>query len=107
MLKRAKELKGGPLTKAEKARIINKGNAANVPVDIHKAGPTYGGKNTASQQASDAGDLAGAASRDADAMVENARKLDPDNVSVYEDAASSIKNKDNAAYDKILEDQLD
>ncbi len=78
-----------------------------MPDDVHRAGPTYGGKNSAEVVKSDSGDLAGAASRDADVMVDNAKKMDPENVKVYEEAGDKIKQKDNAAYDDWLNDRLD
>jgi len=66
-----------------------------------------GGKNTRKQIETDANDLAGAAKRDADSMVENSKKMDSDNVQKYEKAAEKIKQKDNTAYDDWLNDQLD
>ena len=102
LLERAEELKGDPLTKAERNRIINEGDAVAVPKDVHQAGPTYAGKNSTAKIAADSKDLAGAASRDADAMVENARRLDPDNVETYQKAADQIKAKTNEDYDNHL-----
>jgi uncharacterized Zn-binding protein involved in type VI secretion len=106
---RAEQLKGEPLTPAEARRIENQGQTVAVPKDIHQAGPTYGGKNTSELSTSDAGDLAGATRRDADAMVDNARRLDPNNLSTYERAGQQMKDgaSDNAAIDDWLRSQLD
>lgn len=42
LLKRAEDLKGEPLTQAEKNRIINEGMSVTVLNEVHAAGPTYG-----------------------------------------------------------------
>lgn len=106
LLKRAEKLKGSPLTKGEIKRINKEATAVNVPEDIHRAGPTYGGKNKDLIEP-DSNDLAGATKRDSDAMVDNAKSMDTENVNVYEDAADNITKKDNAEYDDWLLDRLD
>ena len=60
---RAEELKGSPLTPKEAARVENAMPTMTVPKDVHKAGPTSGGKNTVSLMRSDSADLASAAAR--------------------------------------------
>jgi filamentous hemagglutinin len=95
------------LSPAERNRIVNGGTSVNVPADIHRAGPTYGGKNTPALISSDKADLASAALRDADAMVENARRLAPEHAQVLEESASAIKQRSNAEYDQWLRRQLD
>lgn len=56
---------------------------------------------------SDRADLAAAASRDADAMVENARQLTPEHTQALEESASMIKQRTNAEYDQWLLNQID
>lgn len=107
LLRRAEELKGSPLTPSEVKRIENNALTVTVPAGVHKAGPTYGSKNTRERQETDANDLNKAASRDADAMVENSKELSPENTSVLEDACSKIKCITNDDYDDFLNDQLD
>lgn len=107
LLRRAEELKGSPLTPSEIKRIENNALTVTVPAGVHKAGPTYGSKNTRERQETDANDLNKAASRDADAMVENSKELSPENTSVLEDACSKIKCITNDDYDDFLNDQLD
>jgi len=63
-----------------------------VDKDVHKEGPTHGNKNKA-QSEIDKHDLGAAAARDADAMVANAKKHDPDNLPAYEAAADKIKQQ--------------
>jgi hypothetical protein len=75
--------------------------------DVHRAGPTYGGKNTKELYKSDACDLAGAACRDADAMVDNAKRLDPNNVDKYKNASEEMKSMSNQDYDDWINTQLD
>jgi filamentous hemagglutinin len=106
LLKRAEKLKGSPLTKGEIKRINKEATAVNVPEDIHRAGPTYGGKNKDLIEP-DSNDLAGATKRDSDAMVDNAKNMDTENVNVYEEAADNVTKKDNAEYDDWLLDRLD
>jgi len=100
---RAEELAGRRLSPAEDRRIENAGISVNVPDNVHRAGPTYGGKNAKLIQ-SDKNDLAGAATRDADAMVRNASELAPEHVESLESAASQIKSMTNDDYDDLLDD---
>jgi RHS repeat-associated protein len=74
-------------------RIDKEGLSAVVDRDVHKAGPTHGHKNTDDRIAEDAEDLGAATHRDADAMVDNASELDPDNLPAYKDAAKKIKEQ--------------
>ena len=106
---RAEQLKGERLSATERTRIENRAQATAIPRDVHKAGPTYGGKNTAALKTSDASDLAAATRRDADAMVQNGRRLDPNNAKVYEEAAEKMKqnSSDNAKIDDWLRGLLD
>jgi hypothetical protein len=75
-IKAAEEDLGRTLTAAEKQAVINDGTAVAVPEGVHRAGPTYGGRNTGAQIATDAKDLEAAAARDAEAMVKNAGSAD-------------------------------
>ncbi len=104
--KRAEKLKGSPLTKAEIKRINKEATAVNVPEDIHRAGPTYGGKNKELIEP-DSNDLAGATKRDSDAMIDNAKNMDPKDIDIYKKAADNVTKKDNTAYDDWLLDRLD
>jgi hypothetical protein len=107
LIARAEELKGDALTPAERNRIINGGMTVNVPANVHRAGPTYGEKNTAALINSDKSDLASAAARDANAMVENARILSPEHAQVLEESSGIVKQRTNAEYDKWLLRQFD
>lgn len=89
-LKAAEEAKGAPLTPAEAKAVIDEGTAVAVPNQVHKAGPTYGGKNTPAHVAADKADLSAAAARDADAMVGNAA---PEDRAAARRAAERIKNE--------------
>ncbi|MBK7827165.1 MAG: hypothetical protein IPJ59_18455 [Nannocystis sp.] len=90
-------------------RIDKEGTTVVVPKDIHKAGPTYGGKNQPDVVRGDAQDLNAAAAQDANAMVKNAETMDPDNIDAYKKAADQIKNKSNQDYDdqfgKIIDEE--
>lgn len=82
-LRKAKENElGRPLTDAEAKNLYQNATAVEVPKDVHKAGPTYGGKNTAAQVEQDALDLCGAVCRDTDALRNNMieRGYDPKQV---------------------------
>ena len=71
-LKKSKETElGRPLTDAETKKLYQNATAVEVPKDVHQAGPTYGGKNTASQVQQDAMDLCGAVCRDTDTLRNN------------------------------------
>lgn len=74
---------------------------------MHRAGPTYGGKNTPALQQSDAKDLQGAANRDSEAMISNAQELSSHNVSALQSACGKISCTTNDQYDEFLLNQLD
>jgi RHS repeat-associated protein len=78
--------------KAINNRIDKEAQAVVVDHDVHKEGPTHGNKNKA-QSDIDKQDLGAAAARDADAMVANAAKHDPDNLPAYQAAADKIKQQ--------------
>jgi hypothetical protein len=107
LIRRAEEIKGEPLTPAEIKRIENNATIVTVPDDVHRAGPTYGGKNTRMQQETDAKDLQAAATRDANAMVDNAKDLAPNKVPVLQEACKGITCTTNSQYDDFLRNQLD
>jgi len=89
-LKKAEEKKlGRELTVKEERALYKESTAVEVPKDVHQAGPTYGGKNTAEQIEKDAADLCGAICRDTDALRKNMieRGYDPKQV---EDAINKI-----------------
>lgn len=92
-LRKAKENElGRPLTEAEAKNLYQNATAVEVPKDVHKAGPTYGGKNTVAQVEQDALDLCGAVCRDTDALKDNMveRGYDPKKV---DDAIKNIIEK--------------
>lgn len=60
-----------PLTDAESKNLYQDATAVEILQDVHRAGPTYGGKNTAAQVEQDALDLCGAICRDTDALRNN------------------------------------
>ncbi|NHV11397.1 filamentous hemagglutinin N-terminal domain-containing protein [Cronobacter turicensis] len=79
-LRRAEEIKlGRKLTPAEDKALYQNATAVEVPKDVHRSGPTYGGKNTKEQIEMDALDLCSAVCRDTTALRENmvARGYDP------------------------------
>lgn len=67
---RAESELGGQLSKAKRAAVRDQGMAVAVPEDLRRsASPTYGGRNTPAQIASDAANpKAAAAARDTSAM---------------------------------------
>ncbi|MEJ2046126.1 MAG: hypothetical protein P8X74_19225 [Reinekea sp.] len=95
-------MKGDRLTPAERKAIVEGGSTVNVPATVHRAGPTYGGKNTPALINADKQDLAGAASRDASVMVENAVQLSPEYVRTLENSTNTIRQITNADYDNWL-----
>ncbi|RZG78532.1 filamentous hemagglutinin N-terminal domain-containing protein [Acinetobacter sp. WCHAc060033] len=107
LLKRAEDLKGEPLTQAEKNRIINEGMSVTVPNEVHVAGPTYAGKNNKELIEKDANDLQTAQIRDSKAMIENAKELAPEHVTKLQEACTALSCKNNADYDKFLKNILD
>lgn len=79
-LKKVKENElGRPLTDAETKSLYQNATAVEVPKDVHAAGPTYKGKNTAAQVQQDAANLCGAECRDTNALRVNmvAQGYDP------------------------------
>ncbi|MCL2892095.1 hemagglutinin repeat-containing protein [Brenneria tiliae] len=71
-LRTAKENElGRKLSPTEEKILYQNATAVEVPKDIHRAGLTYGGKNTAAQVQQDALDLCGAVCRDTDALRTN------------------------------------
>src|SRR5690606_1851151 len=58
---------GEELSAAERRKIYNQATALEEPKDVHRAGPTYGGRNTPEQIEHDARNPAAAACRDCDA----------------------------------------
>ncbi|MEA3565112.1 MULTISPECIES: contact-dependent inhibition toxin CdiA [unclassified Enterobacter] len=82
-LRKAKENElGRKLTPKEENTLYQNATAVEVPKDVHRAGPTYGGKNTPEQVQQDALDLCGAICRDTDALRGNMieRGYDPKQV---------------------------
>ncbi|WP_272677301.1 VENN motif pre-toxin domain-containing protein [Providencia huaxiensis] len=95
-LKKAKENElGRPLTKEESNKLFNNSTVVEVPKDVHAAGPTYKGKNSATQVNKDAADLCGAQCRDTEALRKNMldRGYDPE---LVDDAIKNIieRNRD-------------
>ncbi|EPS2710253.1 hypothetical protein ACTEV4_004220 [Cronobacter turicensis] len=79
-LRRAEEIKlRRKLTPADDKAIYQNTTAVEVPEDMHRSGPTYGGKNTKDQIEADALDLCSAVCRDTTTLRENmvARGYDP------------------------------
>ncbi|HHA1669481.1 TPA: hypothetical protein ACOEF8_001429 [Enterobacter roggenkampii] len=92
-IRQAKENElGRKLTPAEEKNLYNNATAIEVPKDVHQAGPTYGGKNTAAQVEKDALDLCGAECRDTDALRKNMleRGYDP---KLVDDAIRQLKER--------------
>lgn len=91
-------------------RIDAEAQAVVVDKQVHKDGPTHGHKNDKARIGEDSKDLGKAAARDADAMVENAKKHDPDNVPKYEEAAKEIKKQNHESImngvNNIIDDEL-
>ncbi|MEM6160108.1 hypothetical protein AAH446_06050 [Erwinia sp. P6884] len=71
-IRQAKENElGRKLTPTEEKTLYQNATAVEVPKDVHKAGPTYGGKNTSSQVKQDAMNLCGAECRDTESLRKN------------------------------------
>jgi len=115
LLTRAKDLFGDSLSESQKRAITNWGNSISIPREAHKDwSPSFGGRNnkkdangkTLAQR--DARDLAGAAQRDVDVMLEQIDKYDEDGgcKKAYKKAAKPILKMKNADYDKALEKLL-
>jgi hypothetical protein len=74
---RAEELKGGPLSQAEKNAIDKAADAIAIPKRAHiNISPTYG--QTAAEAAKDAKNLSGAARRDVEEMLKKIDEYDAD-----------------------------
>lgn len=80
-------------------RIDNEALSVVVDHDVHKDGPTYGSQNKA-QSEIDKKDLGAAAARDADTMVANTAKTDPDALPATQAAADKIKEQ---THESIME----
>ncbi|MCW1877825.1 hemagglutinin repeat-containing protein [Erwinia sp. INIA-01] len=92
-IRQAKEKElGRKLTPTEEKALYNNATAVEVPKDVHQAGPTYGGKNNATQVKNDAMNLCGAECRDTDALRKNMldRGYDP---KLVDDAIKQIKDR--------------
>ncbi len=100
---RAEQLKGGPLSAAQKTAIDNAGIAVVIPAAAHRqVSPTYGGRNKP-VMSSDAGNLQKAAKRDTKAMKKEIdQHADADCVKAYKKAATKINKTTNAQYDAAL-----
>lgn len=103
LLKRAKDLKGGPLTKKEKSAIERASEAITIPKAAHqKASRTYAGRNK-KLIVDDADNLAGAAKADIAALLLELNKYaDSKCVKDYRKAAKKILLKRNKDYDNFL-----
>lgn len=64
LIRAAEREKGEQLTSAEIRELYNNAAAIELPASVHRATRTYGGRNTQSQIAADARDLAAAANLD-------------------------------------------
>ncbi|MCT4703218.1 hemagglutinin repeat-containing protein, partial [Enterobacteriaceae bacterium H20N1] len=92
-LRKAKETElGRKLSPAEEKALYQNATAVEVPKDVHTAGPTYGGKNNATQVQNDAMDLCGAVCRDTDSLRKNMleRGYDP---KLVDDAIKQIQDR--------------
>lgn len=107
MHERAKQLNNGSdLTPSQKSAITNWGDSIAIPREAHQqVSPTYGGRNNPSM---DAGDLAGSAKRDVDAMLENIDKYDADGgcKKAYKNASKKITDMTNDDYSRELQEIL-
>ncbi len=90
---------GRKLTKEEANQLKQNTNTISVRTDIHKAGPTYKGNNTAAQVEEDATDLGKAARRDTDALLKNAKDQGAD-VKKAQEAVDKLHelNRNNGLY---------
>ncbi|WP_293794178.1 hypothetical protein [uncultured Pantoea sp.] len=70
------------MTPAKEKALYQNPTVVEIPKEVHQAGPTYAGKNTAAQVQQDAFDLCGAVCRDTDALRTNMieRGYDPTSV---------------------------
>ena len=106
---KAKELnRGRALTPAQSKAIEAWGQAIAIPRQAHAdVSPTYGSKNK-SLKFSDMKDLAGAAKRDVDAMLEKIDEYDADGgcKKAYKKAAKKVLAMSNADFDEALKKLL-
>ncbi len=101
---RAAELKGEPLSAAEKRAIDNGADAIAIPRQAHiDHSPTHG--QSIAEAAKDAKDLAGSAARDIAAMLDKIDEYDADGgcKDAYKKASDAILKKSNKDYDDWLE----
>lgn len=80
------------MSPAEEKSLYQNVTAVEVPKDVHTSGPTYGGKNNATQVQKDAMDLCGAVCRDTDSLRKNMleRGYDP---KLVDDAIKQIQDR--------------
>lgn len=101
---RAAELKGGPLSTAEKRAIDNGADTIAIPRQAHiDHSPTHG--QSVADAAKDAKNLAGSAARDVAAMLDKIDEYDADGgcKDAYKTASEAILKKSNKDYDDWLE----
>ncbi|MFG6078829.1 hemagglutinin repeat-containing protein [Erwinia sp. OPT-41] len=90
-IRQAKENElGRKLKKVEEKILYNNATAIELPRDVHKAGRTYGGKNTSSQVKQDALNLCDAECLDTDAHRKNLTELGYDSKAI-EQAIEKVK----------------
>lgn len=100
---RAEDIKGAPLSTAEKGAIDNAADTIAIPRQAHiDVSPTYG--QSLGEAAKDAQDLAGSARRDVDAMLKEIDKYDASGgcKKAYQKAAKRVLKKNNSDFDKWL-----
>jgi len=105
--KRAEGLWGQELSPQQARAIDNAADTIAIPRQAHiDVSPTYGQSSAAAMK--DAGDLAGAARRDVEAMLNEIEQYDADGgcKRAYQKAADKILHKSNADFDKFLSDIL-
>ncbi|WP_341645986.1 hypothetical protein [Thauera sp. SDU_THAU2] len=107
LLERARQLNDGEkLTPAQTKAITDWGDAIAIPREAHQQySPTYGGRNN---PAADAKDLASAAKRDVDTILEHIDEYDADGgcKKAYKQASKKITDMTNADYARELEKLL-
>ena len=104
---KAEEIKGAPLSKAEKTAIDNAADTIAIPRQAHiDVSPTHG--QTLAEAANDANDLAGSARRDVEAMLKKIDEYDADGgcKKAYQKSAKRVLKKSNADFDKWLVDTM-
>lgn len=104
---KAEEIKGAPLSKAEKSAIDNAADTIAIPRQAHiDVSPTHG--QSLAEAANDAKDLAGSARRDVEAMLKKIDEYDADGgcKKAYQKSAKRVLKKSNADFDKWLVDTM-